>query len=81
MNKKRDNQIYVTMPTVPPLEEFIKSLEDIWESRWLTNIGKFHKEFEAIISPVTPSEILQCDVFDMFSHWLKAEKKYWQKRI
>jgi len=50
MNKKRDNQIYVTKPTVPPLEEFIKSLEDIWESRWLTNIGKFHKEFERALA-------------------------------
>ena len=40
------NKIYVTQPFLPPLEEFLESLEDIWESKWLTNVGKFHREFE-----------------------------------
>ena len=43
---KLNNPIYVTQPFLPPLEEFIESLEDIWESKWITNAGKFHKEFE-----------------------------------
>jgi len=31
---------------MPPLEEFYKYLEEIWQSKWLTNNGKFHQEFE-----------------------------------
>jgi dTDP-4-amino-4,6-dideoxygalactose transaminase len=38
--------IRVTQPSLPPLHEFVKSLEEIWESRNLTNNGKFHQEFE-----------------------------------
>lgn len=38
--------IYVTEPSLPPLEEFIPCLEKIWESRWLTNNGAFHQQFE-----------------------------------
>jgi dTDP-4-amino-4,6-dideoxygalactose transaminase len=38
--------IYVTQPSMPPLKEFTKYLEEIWKSRWLTNNGRFHQEFE-----------------------------------
>lgn len=42
--------IYVTQPALPPLDEFIESLEEIWESKWITNDGKFHKEFEKLLA-------------------------------
>ncbi|MBI5847484.1 MAG: DegT/DnrJ/EryC1/StrS family aminotransferase [Nitrospirae bacterium] len=45
-NAKKTGGIFVTRPDLPPLEEFVKSLEEIWDSRWLTNMGKFHREFE-----------------------------------
>lgn len=38
--------IYVTQPFLPPLEEFLPYLEQIWESKWLTNAGPFHQELE-----------------------------------
>lgn len=38
--------IYVTQPFLPPLKEFIPYLEKIWESKWLTNNGEFHKQLE-----------------------------------
>lgn len=41
--------ILVTQPHMPPLEEFIPYLEQIWESKWLTNAGKFHQELEAAL--------------------------------
>lgn len=44
MNKSK--QILVTQPSLPDLNEFIKSLERIWDSKWLTNNGSFHQEFE-----------------------------------
>jgi dTDP-4-amino-4,6-dideoxy-D-glucose transaminase len=31
---------------MPPLEEFIPYLEEIWESKWLTNAGAFHEKLE-----------------------------------
>jgi len=42
--------INVTSPVLPPLEEFIPMLEDIWESKWLTNNGKYHQEFEKALA-------------------------------
>lgn len=38
--------IFVTQPDLPPLEEFIPYLEQIWESRVLTNKGPFHQQLE-----------------------------------
>lgn len=38
--------INVTQPFLPPLEEFIPYLEEIWKSKWLTNNGPFHQQFE-----------------------------------
>lgn len=42
--------IYVTQPFLPPLEEFVPYLEKIWESKWLTNGGPFHQEFESQVA-------------------------------
>lgn len=41
-----NTNITVTSPLLPPLEEFIPYLEDIWERKWITNNGKYHKELE-----------------------------------
>jgi dTDP-4-amino-4,6-dideoxygalactose transaminase len=38
--------VYVTEPYLPPLEEFQEYLREIWDNRWLTNNGRFHREFE-----------------------------------
>ncbi|MCF6271069.1 MAG: DegT/DnrJ/EryC1/StrS family aminotransferase [Melioribacteraceae bacterium] len=40
------DKIFVNQPTLPELEEFIPLLEEIWESKNLTNMGKFHQELE-----------------------------------
>jgi len=42
--------IYVTQPFVPPLEEFIPYLEEIWERKWLTNAGPFHQKLEKALA-------------------------------
>lgn len=44
--RKPKNPILVTQPSLPNLADFTKSLEQIWDSKWLTNNGKFHQEFE-----------------------------------
>ena len=38
--------IYVTQPLLPPLEQFLPYLEQIWENKILTNGGPFHQELE-----------------------------------
>lgn len=38
--------ITVTQPCLPPLEEFIPYLEQIWENKWLTNNGPLHQQLE-----------------------------------
>lgn len=38
--------IYVTQPFLPPLDEFIPYLEQIWENRILTNGGPLHQRLE-----------------------------------
>lgn len=38
--------IYVTQPALPPLEEFIPYLQQIWDSRILTNQGPMHQALE-----------------------------------
>ena len=41
-----EKPVYVTQPTMPPLDEYMKYLEEIWENKWLTNNGKFHRQLE-----------------------------------
>jgi dTDP-4-amino-4,6-dideoxygalactose transaminase len=38
--------IYVTRPELPSLQEFIPFLQEIWDSKILTNGGQFHQKFE-----------------------------------
>lgn len=40
------NPITVTSPLLPPLEEFIPYLEDIWQRKWITNNGHYHQMLE-----------------------------------
>lgn len=41
-----NNPIYVTQPFLPPFEEFVKLIQDIWDSKRLTNNGPYHRQFE-----------------------------------
>jgi dTDP-4-amino-4,6-dideoxygalactose transaminase len=38
--------IFVSQPSLPPLEDFVPLLEQIWENKILTNGGPFHQELE-----------------------------------
>lgn len=46
MLEKLNKPILVTQPLLPPLEEFEVYLRDIWDSKWLTNNGKYHQALE-----------------------------------
>lgn len=42
----KQNQITVTSPLLPNLDEFNSLLKEIWDSKWITNNGSFHKQLE-----------------------------------
>ena len=42
--------ITVTSPLLPNLEEFQEELKKIWDSKWITNNGSYHKKLEAALA-------------------------------
>lgn len=59
----QDKQIKVTSPLMPDLKEFEALLEDIWDRKWLTNNGYYHKELEKALS-----EYLGVDYISLFTN-------------
>lgn len=47
MNK---NQITVTSPLLPDLQEYNVMLKEIWDRKWITNNGHFHQELEKALA-------------------------------
>lgn len=47
MNK---DVITVTSPLLPNLDEFHEMLREIWDSKWITNNGSFHKQLEKALA-------------------------------
>lgn len=41
-----NNLITVTAPLLPDLNDFNELLKEIWNSKWITNNGSFHKQLE-----------------------------------
>ncbi|MCI8886546.1 MAG: DegT/DnrJ/EryC1/StrS family aminotransferase, partial [Hungatella sp.] len=41
------DKIFVTRSSMPPYEEYIEAIKPLWDSRWLTNMGKYHQELES----------------------------------
>jgi dTDP-4-amino-4,6-dideoxygalactose transaminase len=46
MSHPKPGVIPVTQPYLPPLDEFLPYLEEIWERKWVTNNGMFHQRLE-----------------------------------
>ena len=44
------NQITVTSPLLPNLEEYNALLQDIWSRKWITNNGHYHQELEKALA-------------------------------
>jgi len=46
-NTKAATTITVTSPLLPPLEDFQEVISEIYNSKWITNNGQFHRRLEA----------------------------------
>jgi len=44
------DQITVTSPLLPNLDEFHELLQQIWDSKWITNNGSFHHKLEEALA-------------------------------
>ena len=42
-------KILVTRSSMPPFEEYVEEIRDIWDSRWLTNMGTKHQQLAAAL--------------------------------
>ena len=41
-----EKPIYVTKSSMPSYEEYIEAIKPLWETHWLTNMGKWHQKLE-----------------------------------
>lgn len=46
----KTNPILVTSPLLPDLQEFNSYLQEIWNSKWITNNGSFHQQLEKALA-------------------------------
>ena len=63
ISMKDNNQILVTSPLLPELQEFNQCLQQIWESKWITNNGSFHQQLEKALA-----EYLGVDYISVFTN-------------
>lgn len=40
------NKILVTQSSIPPFDEYMDEIKDIWKTHWLTNMGAKHRSFQ-----------------------------------
>ena len=50
VSMENEKTITVTSPLLPSLDEFIPYLQQIWDSKWITNNGQFHKQLESALA-------------------------------
>ena len=57
------DKILVTRSSMPPMEEYIEEIKELWDSHWLTNMGTKHKELEKGLK-----EYLEVEGISLFSN-------------
>ena len=67
METKLAKKIFVTQPLLPSLKDIEKHLEEIWNSKWLTNMGSKHNELEDKLK-----YILKVSNFSLFNNGTTA---------
>ena len=55
--------INVTRSSMPDFEEYCNEIKELWDSRWLTNMGAKHRQFEAELK-----NYLSCPCVNLFTN-------------
>lgn len=55
--------IQVTRSSMPDFQEYVEEIRELWESHWLTNMGKKHKELEVLLK-----QYLNCTNISLFTN-------------
>ena len=56
-------KINVTRSSMPEFEEYIKEIQNLWETRWLTNMGEKHNRLEGELK-----SYLKCENVSLFTN-------------
>lgn len=51
--------INVTQSSMPPYEEYIEEIKKIWDSKWLTNMGPIHNDFQLELKKYLQTENIE----------------------
>ena len=54
-----NKKIFVTQPLLPNIDNYTEQIKDIWESKWLTNMGAKHNELEEKLKAVLKTPNVQ----------------------
>ena len=58
-----NNTILVTRASIAPMDEYIREIQDIWDTHWMTNMGSKHKQLQGKIK-----EYLGVKQIDLFTN-------------
>jgi len=58
-----EKKILVTQSSMPEFEEYIEEIKELWESRWLTNMGAKHQQLQTQLI-----DYLDVDNIDLFTN-------------
>ena len=58
-----EKQILVTRTSMPPFEDYVEEIKDLWDSHWLTNMGPKHNLFELLLK-----EYLEVEKLSLFAN-------------
>jgi len=58
-----DKKIQVTRSSMPPIEEYIEEIRNLWDTRWLTNRGEKHMRLEEQLK-----EYLKAEEISLFTN-------------
>lgn len=59
--EKRREPVRVARSSMPPFEEYAGMIRELWDSRWLTNMGALHHRLEGQLK-----EYLKADQLSLF---------------
>lgn len=56
------SKTYVTRPALPPYEEYCREIRDLWESRFITNMGKKSRKLKEALQPWLGTDLVEVTV-------------------